>query len=443
MQDFASELPENYYFSGGEDSFIPLLGIAALILAIIFCMSLPKKYVIVPFLLAGLLIPLKVGITIASININFNRILLLAVWSRILFRGECNHTSLNLFDKIIVINSLVNAVAFVIIWGEFGAVINRAGFLFTSLGTYFLLRCLIRNKEDIILLIKVLSAVVIVIAPPMLYEHVTGHNIFSLVGAREWSAVRDDRVRAGGPFAHAIIAGTFAAVLVPLFMGLYWDSPRNRITGTISILAVLIIIMASSSSTPVMSFAAGVLALSMWPLRKNMRLVRWVIVFILFGLQVLMPQPIWFLINRVAGLLGGSGWHRSMLIDNFVSNFSEWWLIGTNDNPNWGWSMWDVDNAYVASGLTGGLLGFILFSAIFIWGYRIIGSTRMAAEKSGKDEQFIWSLGSAFFAVSVAFLGIVFYDQSYIAWYSLLAVISAIGSFYKSEKFEISNNNEL
>ena len=37
----------------------------------------------------------------------------------------------------------------------------------------------------------------------------------------------------------------------------------------------------------------------------------------------------------------------------------------------------------------------------------------------------MWALGSALFANMVAFLGISYFDQTMVAWYGLLAMISA------------------
>jgi len=167
----------------------------------------------------------------------------------------------------------------------------------------------------------------------------------------------------------------------------------------------------------------------MWPLRKKMRAVRWGIVAMLIGLQLVMKAPIWHLLTRTAGVFGGSGWHRAMLIENFVYHFFDWCLIGTKNNPNWGWSMWDVDNAYVGAGLTGGLLGFILFLAVFVYAYRMIGVARRKAEGSPRDARLIWAIGAALFANTVAFFGIVYFDQSIVAWYALLVMISVISNF--------------
>jgi hypothetical protein len=102
--------------------------------------------------------------------------------------------------------------------------------------------------------------------------------------------------------------------------------------------------------------------------------------------------------------------------------------------------MWDVDNAFVGAGLGGGLLGFILFLKIFVYGYRMIGTARNAAEDSHRDARLIWSIGAALFANSVAFFGIVYFDQSIIAWYALLVMISVVTTFPMEEQNAQSEN---
>lgn len=429
MPNYTYDLPGNYYFGGGGGTFGTPLAIVVLTLAIFLILALPRKYVCVPFLIAGLLIPQNVGLVVATLHFNAGRLLVLAGWTRILARGERYRDRFNSLDKVILAGVLLNSVAYSLVWREVGAIINRSGFLLTELGTYFLLRSLIRTKEDIIRAIKVLAIVVLVLAPLMWQEHVSQHNVFSLVGARELSGLRGDRVRAIGPFGSAINAGTFGVVLVPLFLGLWWYRPQNRLIAAVGVASSTVMMFASSSSTPVVTFSAGILALSMWPLRKEMRMVRWGIVAMLIGLQLVMKAPIWHLLTKGGGVLGGTGYHRAMLIEHFVYHFFNWCLIGTRDNGNWGWSMWDVDNAYVGAGLQGGLLGFVLFLAIFVYGYRMIGVGVRAARESRRDARLIWAIGAALFANSIAFLGIVYFDQSFIGWYALLVMISVIAGF--------------
>ena len=169
-----------------------------------------------------------------------------------------------------------------------------------------------------------------------------------------------------------------------------------------------------------------------------MRSVRRGIVALLVCLQLEMwiksQAPVWMAIDRVSGYLGGSGWHRAMLIDNFVRHFFEWCLIGTKNYPDWGWSMWDVDNAFVGAGLMGGVAGFILFLLIFVYGYRTIGVTRRAARESRKDALMIWAIGAALFANNTGFFGIVYFDQSIMAWYALLAMIQVTPIFCVTQR---------
>ena len=435
MPNYAYDLPANYYFGGAGVTFFTPLSLAALIMAIILIVCLPRQYVVVPFLLGAILIPDNNELAVFGLNFQANRLLMLAGWARLWARREWTPFHFNALDKVVIAGALVNSIAYSLVWREFGAVVNRLGFLFAALGTYLLLRTLIRSREDIVRVIKVFAVVVTVLAPLLWYEHTTGHNAFFPMGAAsQFPSMREDRMRAAGPFGSAINAGTFGVVLVPLFFGLWRYRIQSWFFAAVGVISSVVMLFASSSSTPVMAFPAGILALGMWPLRKAMRTVRWLVVALLIGLQVSMKTPIWHLLSKTGGLLGGSGYHRAMLIEYFVYHFFDWFLIGTRDNANWGWDMWDVDDAYVGAGLTGGLTGLILFLCIFIYGYRMIGAGMRGADESPGDASLIWAVGSALFANSLAFLGIVYFDQSVVGWYVLLVMISVVTTSVVTEQ---------
>lgn len=426
--NYTYDLPPNYYFGGGGDTFATPLAVAILALACILIISLPRKYAFIPFLLAGLLIPLDVSVVIAKLHFNEARLLILAGWIRLLIRKEHYPTRLNTLDKVILYGALVSAVDYVLLWREFGAVVNRLGILCDVLGSYFLLRCLVRSKDDVIRAIKVFAVVLAIVAPAMWHENRTQHNLFSLVGTSELTDdIREGKVRARGPFGASIIAGTLGVVSIPLFVGLWW-ARRGKLLPALGIASACVMMVACTSSTPVMSLPAGILALFLWPLRRSMRAVRYGLVALLVVLQLMMKVPVWFVIERITLIVGGSGYHRAMLIDHFIRHFFEWCLIGTNNNQNWGWSMWDVDNAFVGAGINGGLLGFVLFLCIFIYGYGTIGKAWRRC-KSRRDACLVWAIGAALFANTVGFFGIVYFDQSFIAWYALLVMIQVTGNF--------------
>jgi len=433
VPDYKHDLPSNYYFGGGDDATsATLLAILVLLGAISLIFALPRKYAYVPFLIAALLLPLHVVVLIGSLHFNATRILVLAGWARIFIRKEGLPGRLKLFDKLVLASALCSGIMYCLLWWDLGAVVNRAGLLLTTMGSYFLLRYLVRDSDDVVRVVKALAAMVIVVAPCMVYEYFTAYNPFWLMGAPTITNVRDGNIRAQGPFGHAITAGVVAAMLFPLFAGLYSHDRRSRPLAVAGMLASTVMVVFSHSSTPVMTYAAALIGLLMWQMRKKLRQLRWALVILIIAAQFFMDSPIWFLMNRASGVLGGTGWHRAMLVDNFVRHFSEWWLIGTRSNPDWGWSMWDVDNAYVAAGISGGLLSFVLFIAMLVYAFKLIGKTRRRAESDPKMLRLIWVIGTALFANVVAYFGIVYFDQAVVGWYALLAMIAIIPTFIQA-----------
>jgi hypothetical protein len=429
------DMPKDYYFGGGtQDSSVAPLAAVILLVAIVLMFCLPRKRIIIPFLAAGVLLPFGLNIVLLGLHFPALRLLVATGFLRFVLRRDIPVPRLNSIDKAFLFWALCNAIAFSILWRSMGAVTNRLGFLWTTLGTYFVVRFLIRDKDDVVRVIRTLAILMLVIAPCMLVEHFTQHNYFFVVGSSPLAAIRDGAIRANGPFRHPIIAGTVGAMLLPLFVGLWWQGKRHRTLVGFGVAASIGMAIASASSTPLMTTAAGVMALMLWPFRSRMRYFRWGLVLIIISLQLVMKAPVWMLISRTGGAIGGSGYHRAMLIDNFIRHFGEWWLIGTQNNAAWGYDMWDVDNAYVAAGVSGGLITFVAFIAILVYAYKRIGKSRRLARKSPKDEHFIWAIGACLFANTVGYFGIVYFDQSMLIWYALLAMVSATALFVDAQK---------
>jgi hypothetical protein len=429
------DMPQNYYYGGGaQDTFVTPLAAVILCLAIVLIFRLRRKLAIVPFLVAGVLLPFDVTIVVSGFHFQALRLLLLAAWLRIVLRRDIPMPRLNPLDKAVLFWTICNAIFFIILDPIMGAVNNRIGFLLTNLGTYFLVRALIRDKDDVVRAIRVFAILIAIIAPFMLIERFTQHNAFSIVGAQAISAVREGSIRAQGPFGHSIIAGTIGGMLLPLFVGLWWQNKRQRMLLGLGVASSLGMVMASSSSTPLMTVAAGVFALLLWSFRSRLRILRWTLLLSVATLQLAMKAPIWFLIARAGGIFGGSGFHRAMLIDTFVSHFGEWWLIGTRNNVSWGYDMWDVDNAYVSSGLNGGLITFVAFIAILVYAYKRVGKSIRLTGLSRNDQRLVWAIGASLFANTAGFLGIFYFDQGILIWYALLAMVSATAVFDGSGK---------
>jgi len=427
-------LENNFYFGGGrQDSFMTPVSLGILLLACILILTLKRKYMIVPLMMATLILPPENQLVLLGTHFAVGRILIFLGWIRVLWNGFINGSDpypgpLTTVDKVFTFWTLSAATFYALHWMDFGALFNRLGFVYSALGMYFLLRYLIRDREDVFRTIKIIGIVMIPIAVTMWIEHSTGKNPMALLGAPDVSEMRGGSVRAQGPFGHPIIAGTFAAMLVPLILSLWREGKGNRLVGGLGLVACTIITITSASSTPLLTYVAAVGCLCLWTFRNYLRIFRWGLVLFLIVVQVFMKVPVWFLINRMSGLTGGTGWHRAELIDQFVRHFGEWWLIGTSNNADWGLDMWDSINAYVRAGVEGGLLTLILFIALLVVAFKKIGIARRLSEGEIKDERFMWAMGSTLFANTIAFFGIIYFDQSYIGWYAVLVMISVMSA---------------
>jgi hypothetical protein len=274
------------------------------------------------------------------------------------------------------------------------------------------------------------SAFVAVLAT---YERVTGYNLVYNVlnGARaltfEAQFGQNDRVRAAVSFGHPILLGTYGAIILPMFAGLWLKYKADRKVALLGMLAAGTVAVCANSSTSLLGMFAGLLALSLWPLRKYLRAIRWGIVLMLVSLHMVMKAPVWALISRIDLTGGSSSDHRYQVLNQCIRHFTDWFLVGTKDYASWGWSMYDLGNQYVFVADTAGLIPLICFLAIIVMGFKYLGSARKAAEENGEKSEalYLWALSAMLFANVVAYFGISYFDQTQMIWYAQLAIISA------------------
>lgn len=413
----------------------PLVLVIVLAAGLVVCVG-SRKQAIVGFLWAAILIPMDQILVIGPLHFPMLRVLLLFGIVRMARSKQLSKLTIlsggrNKIDTAFLLLTLVAAINGVVLFRDSATLIFELGTIYTALGSYLLLRHLIRSEDDVLLLIRTLAYVSVAIGGIMLYEQVTGHNpLYAFLGgahARMFGSVleREGR-RATGPFGHPILAGTFGAISLPLFVGLWLKSRNERKAAVAGILAALIIPFAANSSTALMGFIGGIGALCFWRLRKQMRVVRWTVLFTIVGLHLIMKAPVWHLISRIDLSGGSSSYHRYQLINQCILHFSEWWLIGTKYYGDWGWDMWDLSDQYVAVADSSGLLPLLCFLAMIVFGFKYLGRARQLVKGNKGNELFIWALGSSLFANVVAFIGIGYFDQTIVAWYALMAIISVV-----------------
>jgi len=429
IDDYAAGPPHWSWVTDGT-TFINPLGLVFTLLMGLLLLVLPRKYALLPVIALLCYMTMGMRIMVGGLNFPMFRVLLLFGLAREILRREYRSIRLNSIDFAILWCTLASIITFTLLWRSSGAFVNRLGQAYDSIGFYFLFRSVLRSMDDIHRVVKFLAILLVPVAGLVVVEKFTAQNFFSVFGGvPPVDFVRDGVVRCQGPFAHPILAGTFGATLLPLFIGQWVGDKKSRFVPLLGIIASTTITISSGSSGPVLAYLAGGLGLGMWYLRKHMRTIRWGILLTIIGLHVVMKAPVWFLMARVDVFSGSSGWHRANLVDRCIANFGEWWLIGTRSTASWApeeQHLFDVTNQYISMATTGGLLLLVLFIMIIVRCFGGIGRAVRASEEGEQRAQSwqLWALGAALFTHVVSFMSVSYFDQNIVNWYLLLAMIS-------------------
>ena len=413
---------------------IALVIIVTLSLAIIF---IRRQYVLIPIFLGACFIAPAQRIVIASLDFSSLRILGLVGWIRVILKKETTGFKWNPLDKIIIILAFSRILTYFALWQTTSALIYKLGESYSSVGTYFLLRILIKKVKDIEIAIKGFILISILVAIAFLLEKATARNIFSVFGGvPEITRLRGGRLRCQGAFPHPIIAGCFWAALLPMFMAQLWQK-KGKVFGLLGIITSSIIIITTASSTPMMGLMVGLIGFCFYPIRYKVRLIFVGIIFLFLGLSFYMNAPVWAIFARIDIVGGSTGYHRYRLIDSTIRNFKEWWLIGIKSTGHWGFLMYDITNQYVKQAVSGGLITLILFillirSVFKNWDKQIKESSFF------KDKNILaWAIGLSMSVHLIQFIGVSYFGQISLIW-NLSLVFSTISM--KNVKNEILHN---
>jgi len=78
----------------------------------------------------------------------------------------------------------------------------------------------------------------------------------------------------------------------------------------------------------------------------------------------------------------------------------------------------------VRVGVDGGLITLVLFLAVIVKSYKLVGRLVIDMQGSPPARKAVWALGAAFTGHLAAFFGVNYWDQNVVPWYLLLAMIA-------------------
>jgi hypothetical protein len=411
------------------------VGLIFTLILSVFILLLSRKYAFVPVFVGACFMTIGQYLLIGPFHFYVLRLLLSVAWIRIFMKKEFEGWWFNSIDKMVIVWGIVAVITGTVqdMSRMVEGLVNSLGWCYDALGSYFIFRIMINNRDDIRRAVRAIAFIFIPLGIAMLIEKKTGHNPFSVLGGvPEFSQIRDGALRAQGPFLHPILAGTAAATTIPLLVSIWWTPQRGRILAATGVIAALAIVASCSSSGPALTVLVILTALAVWFFRNHMKIVRSGIIISIVALQLVMKAPFWHIIGKIGNQTGGTGYHRSQLIDSAIAHFGEWWLVGTTYTRHWmvtgvTWSPnhTDITSQYIAQGVMGGAGLLLLFILIIVKAFRMLGTAMISLpDDRVPDKILLWAMGASLVGHVASFVSVSYFDQTITFYYLLIAMIS-------------------
>lgn len=405
-------------------------GLSFTIVASLLMLCLPRRLAFIPLLLGAAYMTRGQAFELGGASLTVLRVLVPVGFIRVLVRGEHLANGTNSVDRLLTLWAvvLIGTSAFHLS----DAWLFRAGLVWSDLGCYFLFRIFLAQPQDVVRAFKTVCVLMAPLAVLMLFEKMSGHNVFGVLGGVIPNAlVRDGHARASGPFAHPILAGTAGAICFGMAAGLWRHHRKHALLG---LSAGAAIVAACASSGPILVVLFILLGMLLWPMRNHMRLVRWSGLSAVLALAAVMKDPVYFLMARIDISGGSQGYYRAQLIRSSIEHLDEWWLAGTDYTRHWMASgiyandrHADITNHILAMGVMGGLPLMLVFLLLLVAAFRAVGRALHAGPATPPEHGFvIWTLGALLFGHILNFMSISLFDQSILFFYIVLAAIGAV-----------------
>ncbi len=311
--------------------------------------------------------------------------------------------------------------------------IYRLGWVWNIMGAYLYGRTYLNDLAAFKRYAFTLPLILVPLAFGMASEKTTQINAYYILGAsRPTAMVREGKIRAQGPFRHAILAGCAGASTLP-FAYMMWRS-RRRFWALVGGGACMGVILFCASSGPLAAVAVTIVAAMLWPIRKYLYVFRWMALAFGAFYWIVAGRGPWYIMASLDLVGGSTGWHRSKLFDQGWVYLHEWFLVGTDYTRHWmatgvSWSPdhADITNYYLHLGVTGGvalpiLLGMILWRSFSMLGVRM----RELRQVGSTEEMTLWCVGTALSAHAISFVSISYFDQMYVLFYLVVGAVPGL-----------------
>jgi hypothetical protein len=396
----------------------------------------PRRYMIAPYILTACLIPASEEIVILGFNFQPARVLVLIGMVRALLGEAARQYRFVPLDGLILLWGFNLAAVSILREPTMQMFVRQTGVLYEIFGMYFLARLTIQSRAQVHVALTTLAVCALVSLP---LGHPRGRHAAAAAGdhlpdarrlrppAREQGA-RLQRVPPGHRLRQLHVRlGRTALGAMALDHGPAGDARpgrnarRHRLRHPVQLGNDAEHAHGGDVRHPALLLSAG---------RSLCRLGR---ALFMASYHFFWPGGQWWgLVARASSIVGGSGFHRAELIKQFWLRIDEWALKGSEDVTHWN-IVGDPANHWVTEGLKGGLLGLILFTAVVVMCFIVVGRA-LKATPARRDQALFWAIGCGMFAFCVSFIGLANFGQINVLWFGLIGMIGSVSESLRVQR---------
>ena len=405
--------------------------LTTLLVAVVFA---PRRWALLAILAGVFFLTQGHAVNLGGLAIHPIRFLVAAACARVLLRREITWSQLNRIDWTLLLAYNYTALIWTLQSSQFAA--EQLAFGLDPTLCYLALRGLLAKLEELRWVLRAFVFLLVPFTILVTLERLSGETAFAMVGANWALYVREGIARCSGAFRHASLLGSIAAAFLAMYAGLWWGK-RDRQVALVGVGLCAVLVVLTNSGGPLTSALAAMAGWMLWPLRNRMRVVRYSMLAILVLLTLFMEAPIWYLPFKISLVVGGGGYHRGQLMESAWNDLSQWWLVGMELRDTLPWIPYahgetggaDITNQFVVFGIKGGLAAMVLLILVLSRAFSDIGeklkAVRLWSERERANEALLWGLGVAIVVHAVSWLGIAYFDQSWVVWLLHVAAVSA------------------
>jgi len=401
------------------------LAVAAAACVLVFCLPPAWWLIIYTALLAYY--PQYLSVKIGTLDFMACRIVMVAMYAKLLLRGNLiKGFKFNYLDILVIAYFLAQLFSGLLTTDAGSLLENRFGVAFDSVLPYFIVRLTVTGKEEYRKLLKWILILAVPIAIVGFYQSITGHNPAGFLKMyRPWSIIPEGYIpimqrrygffRANVTFPHPILYGLFFAILGPVCAGILRSITRYRVLYWSGLGFMGIGVFSSMSGGPAFAAVTAVAFIAFYRFRRYWKTAVVAIVLMCGTIEFISTRHFYYYPTRFTFNLA-SAWYRGRLIDValFEGGMSGHWLTGyglatdasLKASAEWGAKIdnrpsFDGVNEYLCIVFRFGLIALVPFLAMICAAIkRLIEALKTCLSDS--DRWLVWCVSGSLAGILVA-----------------------------------------